>query len=145
MFFCRMPPCHIRICWARRWYSFCTGIFYCRFLSFYILFDWLLFLSGHLYDTTRHRRRTICMYPWGRFTICIKKDCVLESYRLYYPACRGVAQPGRVLAWGARGRRFDSCHPDQKFNRPSADFIFGLWVRKRTCDRRFVCGVGENK
>ena len=31
---------------------------------------------------------------------------------------RGVAQPGRVLAWGARGRRFDSCHPDQKFNRP---------------------------
>ena len=26
--------------------------------------------------------------------------------------CRGVAQPGRVLAWGARGRRFDSCRPD---------------------------------
>ena len=25
---------------------------------------------------------------------------------------RGVAQPGRVLAWGARGRRFKSCHPD---------------------------------
>ena len=29
---------------------------------------------------------------------------------------RGVAQPGRVLAWGARGRRFDSCHPDHKNN-----------------------------
>ena len=53
-------------------------------------------------------------YIPGRFAICIKKDCVLESYRLYYPACRGVAQPGRVLAWGARGRRFDSCHPDQR-------------------------------
>ena len=26
--------------------------------------------------------------------------------------CRDVAQPGSVLAWGARGRRFKSCHPD---------------------------------
>ena len=36
---------------------------------------------------------------------------------LFYHNCintfrRGVAQPGRVLAWGARGRRFDSCRPD---------------------------------
>lgn len=25
----------------------------------------------------------------------------------------GVAQFGSVLEWGSRGRRFDSCHPDQ--------------------------------
>ena len=28
-------------------------------------------------------------------------------------ACRGVAQPGSVLAWGASGRPFKSAHPDQ--------------------------------
>lgn len=31
------------------------------------------------------------------------------------PRLRGVAQLGRALASGARGRRFKSCHPDQKF------------------------------
>ena len=31
---------------------------------------------------------------------------------------RGVAQSGSVLAWGARGRKFESCRPDKKgFNR----------------------------
>ncbi len=25
---------------------------------------------------------------------------------------RDVAQSGSVLAWGARGRKFESCHPD---------------------------------
>ena len=28
---------------------------------------------------------------------------------------RGVAQPGSVLVWGARGRKFKSCHPDLIF------------------------------
>ena len=28
-------------------------------------------------------------------------------------ACRGVAQPGSVLAWGASGRPFKSARPDQ--------------------------------
>jgi hypothetical protein len=28
-------------------------------------------------------------------------------------ASRGVAQPGSVLAWGARGRKFESSRPDQ--------------------------------
>ncbi len=27
--------------------------------------------------------------------------------------CRGVAQPGSALAWGARGRVFESRRPDQ--------------------------------
>ena len=26
--------------------------------------------------------------------------------------CRDVAQPGRALAWGARGRQFKSARPD---------------------------------
>ena len=30
----------------------------------------------------------------------------------YYAYVRGVAQPGSALAWGARGRRFESGHPD---------------------------------
>ena len=28
---------------------------------------------------------------------------------------RDVAQPGRALAWGARGRQFKSAHPDHSF------------------------------
>src|SRR5882724_6120595 len=27
---------------------------------------------------------------------------------------RDVAQPGSALAWGARGRKFESCRPDHK-------------------------------
>jgi hypothetical protein len=34
-------------------------------------------------------------------------------------ARRGVAQPGRALRSGRRGRRFKSCHPDQDFNASS--------------------------
>ena len=39
-------------------------------------------------------------------------------------SCRGVAQPGSALAWGARGREFESRRPDQENQalRP----IFGL-------------------
>jgi hypothetical protein len=29
---------------------------------------------------------------------------------------RSVAQPGRALAWGARGRRFESCRSDHLFS-----------------------------
>ena len=44
---------------------------------------------------------------------------------LVYFKRRGVAQPGRVLAWGARGRRFDSCRPDHKIKiGHSAGFYF---------------------
>ena len=31
---------------------------------------------------------------------------------------RGVAQPGSALAWGARGRVFESLRPDQTIERP---------------------------
>ena len=34
--------------------------------------------------------------------------------RTIYEWYLGVAQFGSVLEWGSRGRKFDSCHPDQK-------------------------------
>ena len=42
---------------------------------------------------------------------------------------RGVAQPGSALAWGARGRKFESCRPDQLFT-----VLSGLYpLRNRAC------------
>ena len=37
--------------------------------------------------------------------------------------CRDVAQPGRALAWGARGRQFKSARPDQIISRTSSEII----------------------
>lgn len=37
---------------------------------------------------------------------------------------RDVAQPGSVLAWGARGRWFESSHPDSKILSTNAERIF---------------------
>jgi hypothetical protein len=39
---------------------------------------------------------------------------VAAGYNLSLIRC--VAQPGSALAWGARGRRFESFHTDQKFS-----------------------------
>ena len=36
-----------------------------------------------------------------------------SPFQLSFPSGRGVAQPGSALAWGARGRKFESCRPDQ--------------------------------
>ncbi len=36
------------------------------------------------------------------------------QYRTFAICFRDVAQPGSVLAWGARGRWFESSHPDHK-------------------------------
>ena len=38
---------------------------------------------------------------------------------------RDVAQPGSALAWGARGREFESRRPDQL----SRDTVWSRWVR----------------
>ena len=44
---------------------------------------------------------------------------------------RDVAQPGRVHAWGACGRRFESCHPDtwsmRVMQQLHGSFFFGLF------------------
>ncbi len=50
-------------------------------------------------------------------------------------AVRGVAQPGSVLAWGARGRVFESHRPDQitvlrspsKSTKPSIYSVLGFF------------------
>jgi hypothetical protein len=43
-----------------------------------------------------------------------------DSALLYFALSRGVAQPGSVLAWGARGRVFESLRPDQLHQRVAA-------------------------
>jgi hypothetical protein len=48
-----------------------------------------------------------------RFHIGCENDLSLAPSALYNPRLRGVAQPGSVRAWGARGRRFESSRPDQ--------------------------------
>jgi hypothetical protein len=52
--------------------------------------------------------------------------------------CRDVAQPGRALAWGARGRQFKSARPDHFWNQPLA----GL-ASLRHMVRRGVCFLRE--
>lgn len=36
-----------------------------------------------------------------------------ESTAIFAAQNRDVAQPGSALVWGARGRKFKSCHPDK--------------------------------
>jgi hypothetical protein len=36
---------------------------------------------------------------------------------------RDVAQPGRVRVWGARGRKFESCHPDPENEEVSINLL----------------------
>lgn len=53
---------------------------------------------------------------------------------------RGVAQLASALAWGARGRKFESSHPDQtKKRRLSASFF--LFQRKHQCYRIMIRDV----
>lgn len=47
-----------------------------------------------------------------------------RKFSVILQICRGVAQSGSVLAWGARGRVFESLRPDQKSSR-AGWFIFG--------------------
>jgi hypothetical protein len=44
---------------------------------------------------------------------------------------RDVAQPGSALAWGARGRKFESCRPDEQEARSeSCGFCFFVRLGK---------------
>lgn len=40
---------------------------------------------------------------------------------------REVAQPGSALVWGARGRKFESCLPDQ-FQKPINNSFIGFFI-----------------
>ena len=48
--------------------------------------------------------------------------------RTIYEWYLGVAQFGSVLEWGSRGRKFDSCHPDQKNTCKKQVFFFMLKI-----------------
>ena len=45
------------------------------------------------------------------FSCCCREMSISSGYNLKLDRC--VAQPGSALAWGARGRRFESFHTDQ--------------------------------
>ncbi len=47
-------------------------------------------------------------------SITLLAVCETRGYKP--PSCRSVAQPGRALRSGRRGRRFESCHSDQEIN-----------------------------
>ena len=46
--------------------------------------------------------------------LAIRPKCIKNLG--YNARLRRVAQPGSALAWGARGREFESRHADQKIN-----------------------------
>ena len=58
---------------------------------------------------------------------------------------RGVAQPGSALAWGARGRRFESFRPDQEFKGLQHfccnPFLFCARHGRHTCECTSCCGL----
>ena len=59
-----------------------------------------------------------------------------ELFSTFASQFRGVAQPGSVLAWGARGRGFESRHPDEIDHKPlifSGFFFFPGVVRTDFC------------
>ena len=63
------------------------------------------------------RRIRELLYEQG-FTISGARNRLTDAgatcrRRCYTFVSRGVAQPGSVLAWGARGRVFESLRPDQ--------------------------------
>lgn len=65
--------------------------------------------------------------------------CNLYWLRYYSQAAksnRDVAQFGSALDWGSRGRRFESCPPDQQMQR-SAGFLAGLFIllRDNSCPK----------
>ena len=56
---------------------------------------------------------------------------------------RGVAQPGSALAWGARGREFESRRPDQEIQGSVASQLLALssfWARSGRCSRAPATG-----
>ena len=60
---------------------------------------------------------------------------------------RSVAQSGSALAWGARGRRFESFHSDQKFNSPVIfdRAVFCLCLFQTLYSKRFSQSKGRLK
>ena len=49
---------------------------------------------------------------------------------------RGVAQLASALAWGARGRKFESFHPDKRKKEMLESISFFILFQPHTSDRR---------
>ena len=54
----------------------------------------------------------------------VKENGVYFYFYYFCVKFRDVAQPGSVLAWGARGRWFESSHPDQKLFSEAGRFFY---------------------
>ena len=61
----------------------------------------------------RRQRLTETGRKKGRAKIFFREPLTFFGNLLYFISSRGVAQPGSALAWGARGREFESRRPDQ--------------------------------
>ena len=64
-------------------------------------------------STSRPSISAHCTRNSPQFASCCEADPINASG--YTAPLRGVAQPGSALAWGARGREFESRRPDQGF------------------------------
>ena len=49
----------------------------------------------------------------GKYTLIVKGCWISTIFATQNRNIRDVAQPGSALAWGARGRKFESCRPDK--------------------------------
>ena len=132
-FFCWMFLFVVVVCnQTCTFFAFTIFIVSC-FLHYYSPLVFLLFIILFV--------RTVVFYNMPPTpTICmntLKNICNCADCGLVYGVCRGVAQPGRVLAWGARGRRFDSCRPDHKIRMsPWAALLF--YYRAAVKSNRFI-------
>src|SRR6185369_13891091 len=69
------------------------------------------------------------------FAFCrADRDGVVPQYA---PSSRGVAQPGRALRSGRRGRRFKSYHPDQ-FQELDQDLTYGRRLLRKVAGADFA-------
>ena len=78
------------------------------------------------------------------------RSCLAASPSLYLAlGRRSVAQPGRALLSGGRGRRFKSSHSDQHFSQPDSHSIgmeSSLWLQSsKGRKRRRARGISSSK
>ena len=60
------------------------------------------------------------------------------NYKLSFEEQRDVAQSGSATVWGTGGRKFESCHPDKKYETSrafcSACFVSNVLISLRSND-----------
>ena len=70
-----------------------------------------------------------------------KKESIRYSISNKGNQKRDVAQPGRALHWGCRGRRFKSCRPDYSWRFPDWESRFLASLRRSTAFRDRESGI----